>query len=146
MKNIILSFTASTLIMFAMLTACSNSAEKVENAEENLKDAQVDLDEANQAYILDIENYRTETSEKISANEKSIADFNLRIENEKKEAKEAYRKEITELEQKNTDMKKRMEDYKAEGKENWDKFKLEFNHDMEELGNAFKDLTTKNTK
>ena len=35
---------------------------------------------------------------------------------------------------------------KAESKEDWEKFKVEFNHDMEELGNAFKDLTVKNTK
>ena len=43
-------------------------------------------------------------------------------------------------------MKQKMADYKEEGKEKWETFKVEFNHDMEELGNAFKDLTVKNTK
>ena len=27
----------------------------------------------------------------------------------------------------------------------WEKFKVEYNHDMDELGKAFKDLTVKNT-
>ena len=44
------------------------------------------------------------------------------------------------------DMKKAMADYKAEGKANWISFKEEFNHDMEEFGAAFKDLTVKNVK
>ena len=39
-----------------------------------------------------------------------------------------------------------MSDYKADGKENWEKFKAEFGHDMDELGNAFRDLTVKNVK
>ncbi|MFN0047523.1 MAG: hypothetical protein ACKVOU_00200 [Cytophagales bacterium] len=43
-------------------------------------------------------------------------------------------------------MKKKMDDYKEDGKENWEKFKTEFNHDMDEIGNAFKDLTVKNVK
>ena len=43
-------------------------------------------------------------------------------------------------------MKKRLEDYKADSKDKWESFKTEFNHDMDELGSAFKDLTVKNTK
>ena len=39
-----------------------------------------------------------------------------------------------------------MDEYNQEGKENWEKFKTEFSHDMDELGKAFKDLTVKNTK
>lgn len=43
-------------------------------------------------------------------------------------------------------MKKKMDDYNMDGKENWEKFKTEFNHDMDELGQAFKDLTVNNVK
>lgn len=38
-----------------------------------------------------------------------------------------------------------MDEYKEDGKENWEKFKIECNHDMEKSGQAFKDLTVKNT-
>ena len=53
---------------------------------------------------------------------------------------------VADLDKKNSDMKKKMADYKASNKENWENFKTEFNHDMNELGQAFKDLTVKNTK
>lgn len=51
-----------------------------------------------------------------------------------------YDKKIAELEQKNSDIKKRMDDYKAKDKENWAAFKIEFSHDMDELGNSFSDF------
>ncbi|MBA3707137.1 MAG: hypothetical protein H0W84_14905 [Bacteroidetes bacterium] len=58
-----------------------------------------------------------------------------------------YDKRINELEQKNKDLKKRMADYnEQDGKSNWQLFKTEFTHDMDELGNALKDLTVRNTK
>jgi hypothetical protein len=40
----------------------------------------------------------------------------------------------------------KMDNYKADSKENWEKFKVEFSRDMDELGAAFKDLTVKNVK
>ncbi len=53
---------------------------------------------------------------------------------------------IAELDSKNTDMKRKLDNFKANGKDNWETFKTEFSHDMDELGNAFRDLTVKNTK
>ena len=53
-------------------------------------------------------------------------------------------RKISDLEQKNTDMKKKLDEYGMEGKDKWDAFKAEFNHDMDELGKALKDLTVDN--
>jgi hypothetical protein len=39
-----------------------------------------------------------------------------------------------------------MKEYKAEGKDKWDKFKEEFNHDMQELDQAFNDFGVNNVK
>lgn len=146
MKKLIPVFSIATFMLVNLLISCSTSAEKVEAAQANVKEANKDLENANEEYLEDINSYRKETDAKIEANEKSIAEFKARIANEKKEAKEAYNKKIEKLEQKNSDMKKAMADYKAEGKENWASFKAEFNHDMEEFGAAFKDLTVKNVK
>jgi hypothetical protein len=104
------------------------------------------LDIAQAEYMADMAKYKTETAEKIAANDLIIKDFNDRIASQKKDAKVEYKQKVASLEQKNTDMKKKMDDYKLEGKENWEKFKTEFNHDMDELGKAFKDLTVKNVK
>jgi tRNA G10 N-methylase Trm11 len=146
MKKSILAFAACTFIAGIIFTSCNTPAEKVENAQENVVQANKDLDQANMEYIADIENYRVETANRIAANEQAIAEFNARMEHEKKAVRAEHKKKIAELEQKNRDMKKKLEDYKAEGKEKWEIFKTEFSHDMDELGKAFKDLTVKNVK
>jgi len=146
MKKLILTVVAPAFVASAILTGCNTSAQKVENAEENVVAANEDLNDANEAYKQEIDNYRKEADEKIAANNKSIAEFNARIALEKKDAQDDYRRQIATLEQKNTDMKKKMDDYKADGKDKWEKFKTEFNRDMDELGKAFKDLTVNNVK
>jgi len=93
-----------------------------------------------------MKNYKTESLDKIAANEKSIAEFNARTEHEKKEAKADYKAKIAELEQRNTDMKKKMDDYKEDGKENWEKFKVDFNLEMDELNQSFTEFKDKHTK
>lgn len=104
------------------------------------------MEEATDDYQAEVAKYKIETADKIAANEKSIAEFNTRISTEKKEAREDYKKKIADLEAKNSDLKMKMDTYKADSKENWEKFKVEFSRDMDELGQAFKDLTVKNVK
>ncbi len=135
-----------TLAAGAAFTSCSTPAEKVENAKENVAEANKDLEKANNAYLVDIENYRRESDAKIEANNQSIIEFKKRIESEKKSAREEYNKTIVDLEAKNSDMKKKMDEYKADTKENWEKFKSEFNTDMDNLGQSFKDFTTDKSK
>lgn len=138
--------TASLLITGGIVTGCNTPAEKVEKAQQEVDEANNKLDKVTDEYQADIAKYRLEATERIAANEKSIAEFNTRIDDQKKVAKADYTIKIAELEKKNTDMKKKMDDYKEDGKDKWEKFKLEFNHDLEELGKAFKDLTVKNVQ
>lgn len=56
---------------------------------------------------------------------------------------EANNKKITVLEQKNSDLKKKLDDYKVEDKEQWEKFKVEFSKDMNDLGTAFGNFLNK---
>ncbi len=148
MKKLIFILAATTIILVgATITSCTSTpAEKVSNAQKEVTQATKDLEAANKAYLADIETYRKETADKVTANDKAIADFKVRIETQKQSAKGTYQKQIMELEQKNTDMKKKMDDYKVDTKEKWEAFKSEFSHDMEDLGNAFKGLTVKSTK
>lgn len=137
MKKTIIILAAITFITGAIFTSCNTPAEKVDNAEKNVINATNDLDKANQEYLVDVENYRKETADKIAANDKSIADFKARIAHEKLDAQVAYQKKIVALEQKNSDLKKKIDGYKAESKEQWELFKVEFSKDMDELGTAF---------
>jgi len=50
------------------------------------------------------------------------------------------------LKNKNNKLKEKLADYKDDGQDAWIDFKNEFNHDMDELGKAFKDLTVENIK
>jgi exonuclease VII large subunit len=127
------------------LISCNSPEKKVSNAEELVKDADRNLAEARQEYKTDMENYRKEMAHKIADNTESLTRFKARIENEKEADKIRYNKEIADLEKKNTDMQKRIEDYNDGGKENWEKFRIQFDRDMEELSRSSKQITvTKN--
>jgi hypothetical protein len=136
-----------TLIFSAIiLTSCNSPAEKVVLAEQKVSEANQELDAANAEYLEEVELYRRETAARIAYNNESIAAFNKRIESEKTEARDEYRKTIKALEEKNTDMQKRLDSYKADGKDKWEVFKTEFSRDMDNLGKAFSDLTVSNVK
>lgn len=145
-KRSVLILTAYILIMSALLTGCASSEQKLEKAQTNAAEANTELNNANTEYLADVEKYRIETADKIAANDKSIAEFKARIEIEKSIAEADYERQIIELEQKNSDSKKKMDEYKAEGKEQWEAFKTELSHDMDELSKAFTDLTVKNVE
>jgi hypothetical protein len=149
MKKSIFILSSISFMTGMMFTSCLSSAEKVENAEKNVLEAKQDVvlakQELNQALVDSIQQYKKEIDVKITSNEKKIAEFRSKIAKETKESKAKYEKLIADLEKKNQEMKYKLNNYKEEGQDNWTKFKSEFNHDMNELGLAFKDLTVKNT-
>ena len=146
MKKNVIKLVAIFFIASAILIGCNTPAAKVEDAKENVDEAKEDLDKANQEYLDEVQNYRNVTAAKIIENDKTIADFRLKIQNEKKEVKANYEIKITALDQKNKNLKQKMDDYNATGKTDWEKFKEEFNYDMDELGKAFQDLIVNNEK
>jgi DNA-binding PucR family transcriptional regulator len=153
MKKSIFTLAIAMLIAGTIFTGCQSSATKVENAEEKLQaandkvsDAKQDLLKARLDSINDYEQFKKETEEILITHRKSIADFKARIENEKSENKAKYEKKLAELDKKNTDLEKTLEAYKENGKENWQSFKTKFIYDMQELTEAFKELTAINAK
>ena len=146
MKNSIVNFIAAGLILAAISTGCNSPATKVENAKQDLKEAKAELSQDQKDSIADYAAFKKESEERIAGNEKAIAAFKERMQNDKKQIQKADQKMIDELEQRNIEMRKKMEEYKVEGKDNWEAFKKEFNHDMDELGESLKNLTVKNTK
>ena len=138
--------TVVGIAAMAIFSSCSTPAEKVETAEQDVTQAQENLSEAKDDYLVEVENFKKESADKITANDKAIAEFRTEMANSKKELKVKYDKQIADLESKNDTMKIRMANYKDEGKDNWQSFKVEFNSDMEELGRSFKDFTVNNKK
>jgi len=143
MKSSKLLFLFTMLGIFFMFTSCDNAAQKVVKAEENVVDAEKDLQMAEEEYLADVEQYKLLSAEKIAANDRSIAEFNARIEQEKKEVRADYKAKIKSLETKNSDMKKKMYEYRVEGKDKWELFKTEFGKDMDELGESISNFGKK---
>lgn len=149
MKKSFLFLAVAVFIAGAMLTNCQSSGQKVEKAKDKVQDAksevkeaQINLDNSIAEYAL----FKKESDAKIAANEKRIADLKIKIANGKQESKAIYDKDIAWLEKTNIDLKTKLDSYNVEGKEKWEIFKTEFNHDMDELGKAFNNLTVNNIK
>lgn len=57
----------------------------------------------------------------------------------------AREKKIADLEARNKTLQGRIDDYEKYHS-NWESFKREFNHDMEEIGKSIKDIANNNAK
>lgn len=143
MKKLIFTITTSVMLTGAIFTSCNTAAEKVDKAEDKSIKADEDFNSAKEEYLADIENFKKETNAKIDANNQLIADFKVKIASSKKDAQVYYQEQIAILEQKNIAMKQKMDTYQETGKDNWETFKTEFNKDMNDLGEAFKNFTVK---
>jgi len=139
------SVLALTMMMVGgFLAGCESSSEKkIENAADNVIEAQKDLDAAEKAYAEEWEKFRLETEQRIASNENEILTYREREKTDKEFSKK-YRETIDRLEAKNEEMKEKMRNARENTKDNWEEFKREFNHDMDELGTALKDLTRDN--
>lgn len=150
MKKTIFILSITVFMAGTILVGCLSSDEKVEAARDNVKNAhenvQIANQELNKAKQDSIIQFRKEAVERINKNKKSIADFKLKIATEKKEVKAKNEKKLAELEQKNNKMEKMLSDYKEDSGNKWVEFKIEFNHDLDELGKAFSNLSNKNVK
>jgi outer membrane murein-binding lipoprotein Lpp len=141
------SLLAAVIVITATLfLGCNSPQEKVDEVQENAEEQQQNLDQAQVDLETETANFKMESNEKITANEKVIADFKTGLKSVKDDAKATYEKQVAVLEQKNAALKKRIEEQEDEGMEKWQSFKIEFNHDMDELGKSLKDFTINNKK
>jgi chromosome segregation ATPase len=152
MKKSIKALAITVLATGALFTACSSpekkvdkANEKVEDAKENLSDAKEDLAKAKQDSLDEYNKYRAEWNDKIIKNDDKIAEYRKNMVTIKgKEAKAKAQKRVDELDRKNKEMKAKLDASKNDS--NWEEFKREFNHDMDELGTAISDLFKNNEK
>jgi septal ring factor EnvC (AmiA/AmiB activator) len=140
--NKILTYTA--IGCTAILAACDSPSKKVEKANQNLIAAEANLDQAQRDSAENFENFRKEVNLLIDDNEKAIIFYKNQIKSENRNITDAEQKMMDDLEQRNINSRIKIRDYKENGKDEWKAFKVEFKHDMDELGEAIKGLTVKN--
>ena len=153
MKKAIFICTLITTIFAGMIfTSCESSTQEMDNAQANVVEAKKDLKEARQDPQIAAQKtanaeawkaFKSESELKIRGNETRIAELKEKMKTSGKTLDAAYAKKIDQLEQKNKDLNARMVAYEKE-QSDWESFKREFNHDMDELGKALKDFTLNN--
>jgi hypothetical protein len=143
MKISILKLTTVVFITGTILISCNTTTQKADNVQSADSETNNHLDTLSAEYVTEIDTFKKQTSDKISANNQIISNLRVKLKHATKETKAGYEKAVDELDRKNGELKKKMEVYKAEGKEKWKIFKTDFGKDMDTLDNEFKKLTAK---
>lgn len=135
-------FAATTTVM-----SCKSPTKEEKEAQENVNEAKEELAEAkSEATEAEWEAFKHSGDSIIDKNNERIAELRREMKKTGKTIDAHYQESVDALEQKNKDLKVKMEGYKNDANSDWQSFKREFNHDMDELGQAFKDLTVNNKK
>lgn len=154
MKKTILNLALTTFIVATVLVGCQDKSkqeaeakENVENAKENLDDAKAELSDARRAATeQEWQAFKDSTNATIKQNEIRIAEMKAELKKTGKTIDSEYSKKIQELEEKNKEIKNKLEVYKNDTNSDWQSFKKEFRHDMDDLGQSLKNFTVKDKK
>jgi DNA repair ATPase RecN len=146
MKKTILYIALSTISISLFLSSCESKAKKVEEATVNVEEAKNDLKDAKAELNAEYPTFKSDAEIRIAENETRIAELRAILNKPGKLPLDPLRKkEIDDLEERNAQLKNRLYGYENE-RTDWINFKNEFNRDMDEMGEAFKNLGKKNLK
>lgn len=151
-KSIFTLALAAAFLTSVFMTGCQSSSEKADKAQDKVVDAKQDLKDAEaKAAAAQLKAadewkiFKAESEIKIADNDRSIVDLREKMKASGKKMSNEYAKNIDALEAKSKALRTKMENYDT-AQSDWEAFKREFNHDMDEFGRAFKDLTVNNKK
>jgi hypothetical protein len=164
MKTNILSLIIIVFMTGTVLTSCGQTSKQDAKAvKEDVKELNKDLKqgakdtskEIKTTVVSDWEKFKTASEATIEKTDNKIKELRVKISKANKNEKEKLTKELDKLEQKNKELKeklaKRAKEFKDDmitfnnsAKSEEQKFEREFNHDMDELGTALKDLFKNN--
>lgn len=144
MKTYYFILTVLLLVAIGLFNGCDYSREKkVENAKENLQQANSELKAAQAEYDKEWLQFQKDAEFKIRTNENRIDEFKAEIQTARGKFKAKYEKEVARLEGKNIELKKKISEYKYDGKDDWEEFKRGINHDLDVVGMALNDFFSK---
>ncbi|MFV8343007.1 hypothetical protein [Flavobacterium sp. XS2P39] len=152
MKKTIYTLALTTFITGSVLVGCQNSTPKEQEAKDKVSDAQRDvrdakeelMDARKEATAEEWQKFKNITLAKINENETRIAELKTKMKKTGNSIDAISAKKIEELEQKNKDIEAKVETYKNDRSSDWESIKREYNHDINELGKALKDMTVNN--
>ena len=138
MKKLFLSLTMVAFIAGTVTTSFGQEQNQEQKKEVVL--AKQNLQVAQKDSVSEYQKLIKESDVKFKSNEKSISDLRVAIAKIDSSAQASNLKNVSALEQKNTDLKKVLADYKVEGQTNFITFKKEFNSNLDILAKELKDF------
>jgi exonuclease VII large subunit len=147
MKKLTTTLALGLLLIGTAVVSCKTTTEEdsIVISEDRVGDTIV-VSKSTTITNLEWQEFKDETNEAIAKNEQKISEMKLKMKESGKEFDANYQQKINQLEERNKEMKTKVANYKSDASANWESFKREVNHDMTELGDAFKNLTVNNTK
>jgi len=145
---------AAVIIATALFCGCMSNDQKKEDASNRTQVAQENLNAArnnetkvaqNVATEEELKTLRLESELKIKNNEVSIAKLKLKMNKPGSALDEVYARRIDSLQIKNQNLKTRIGNYEKIHTD-WNKFKRDFNRDLNELGKTLNGLTDAHNK
>jgi chromosome segregation ATPase len=155
MKKIIMNLAIAPMLIVGTLCSfgCQTPEQKVNSAKENVKDAKDDLKEVQKdanaearktANAEEWRQFKSDSEAKIRSNEAVIDELNTKMHSSGKKVQAVFEEKIADLKQRNRDLTARINSYEKNQSNDWESFKREFNHDMDELGQGLKTFTVNN--
>lgn len=89
--------------------------------------------------------FKTDAEQRLAVNEQKIADLKKQLKKPGKLFDKMYETRIAKLEEQNRTLRMKISAYEKE-QTDWEVFKREFNHDMDELGKAINNVFTDDNK
>lgn len=142
MKKIVYLFSTIMLTGSISLLSCNNSTDTTDSDDKRDTTIIEDRDNTANDRVATAEEwaeFKREAEQKIDANEKRIAELREKRKKAGKVMDKVYEERIEALQERNRNLRLKITNYET-NKTDWDKFKEEFNHDMEELGKAIGDI------
>ena len=140
MKTKFLALTLTGVMVAGSLLTFAQDDKKTKEVQKDLSEGNKDLKEARTDSAADYQKFKIASETKIRNNQMEIATLKTKKSTDTKEVKERYDERVLTLEQKNDDLKKKINSTSKVKTSEWALFKREFNLNMDELGQAIKDI------
>lgn len=130
--NKTVSLLAIPILVFSLSNCTSSTeSEKVDKAAEEVEDARLELERANEKFEEEVSSYRSSKLEDLQNNEFEIAKLKEQNLDSKGAVNPSKSAKIDVLESRNKEFKMRIKEFQSKDKEEWEAFKKEFNSDLE---------------
>lgn len=141
MRKTIYAMSVASLLACNALASCESPAQKQEVAANNVVVAKEELQQAKQQELnAEYPAFKKKAEIEIAANDKHIAELRAKLAQPGKlPLDDIRRQKIDDLQKRNADLKARLYGYEKE-RSDWLTFKAKFNHDADDLRNAFNDF------